>query len=130
MSLQRQNSLVSSSSFLHCRYSPRSSQGLVFGVSGHMPSSNVVSLKIYPGLFEVTGVNRSFFSPKMLILLKITWYGNGNHACWLATLYISYGSNNSPRVIWGHRGQKVVFAKMLFLHHITWYDGMKVHLCW
>ena len=29
----------------------------------------------------------------------------------LDPLYKSYGSKNSPGVIWGHRGQKVIFTK-------------------
>ena len=29
----------------------------------------------------------------------------------LDPLYKSYGSTNSPGVIWGHRGQKVIFTK-------------------
>ena len=33
------------------------------------------------------------------------------HIHQLDTLYKSYGSRNSPGVIWGHRGQKVIFTK-------------------
>ena len=33
------------------------------------------------------------------------------HIYQLDTLYKSYGSKNSPGVIWGHRGQKVIFTK-------------------
>ena len=29
----------------------------------------------------------------------------------LHTFYKSYGSRNSPGVIWGHRGQKFIFTK-------------------
>ena len=36
------------------------------------------TLKIHPGSLGVTGVKRSF-SPKMLFLLQITWYGHGTH---------------------------------------------------
>ena len=36
-------------------------------------------LEIQPGSFGVTGVKRSF-SPKLLFLLQITWYGRGTHA--------------------------------------------------
>ena len=34
------------------------------------------------------------------------------HINQLVTLYISYGRNNSSEVIWGHRGQKVIFTKI------------------
>ena len=44
------------------------------------------------------------------------------HIRQLDTLYKSYGSRNSPGVIWGHRGQKVIFTKnAMFLLQITWY---------
>ena len=33
------------------------------------------------------------------------------HIHQLDTLYKSYGSRNSPGVIWGHKGQKVIFTK-------------------
>ena len=33
----------------------------------------------FGGSLGVTGVKRSF-SPKMLFLLQITWYGHGTHA--------------------------------------------------
>ena len=33
------------------------------------------------------------------------------HIHQLDTLYKSYGSRNSAGVIWGHRGQKVIFTK-------------------
>ena len=35
-------------------------------------------LRNSPGSLGVTGVKRSF-SPKMLFLLQITWYGHGTH---------------------------------------------------
>ena len=35
------------------------------------------------------------------------------HIHQLDILYKSYGSRNSPEVIWGHRGQKFIFTKML-----------------
>ena len=38
-----------------------------------------MGLEIPPGVTWVTGVKRSF-SPKMLILLQITWFGHGTHA--------------------------------------------------
>ena len=129
-----------------------------------------MGLEIQSGSFGVTGVKRSF-SPKMLFLLHIAWYGHGTHAyssaryllqkLWvykfsrdhlgshgskghvhqkryfpfklhgmdmelmhihqLDTRYKFYGSRNSVGIIWGHRGQKVIFTKMLFLFHITWY---------
>ena len=34
--------------------------------------------EIHPGSLGVTGVKRSF-SPKMLFLLHIAWYGHGTH---------------------------------------------------
>ena len=63
------------------------------------------------GHVGVTGVKRSF-SLKTLLLLQITGYGHVTHvhtSAW--PLYKSYGSKNSPGVIWGHRGQKVIFTK-------------------
>ena len=47
------------------------------------PSTKVIGLKIHPGSLGVTGVKRSF-SPKMLFLLQITWYGHGTHTYWSA----------------------------------------------
>ena len=44
-----------------------------------IPSTKVMGLEIHPGSLGVTGVKRSF-SPKMLFLLQITWYGHGTHA--------------------------------------------------
>ena len=68
--------------------------------------------KIHPGSFGVTGVKRSF-SPKLLFLLQITWYGHVTHAYWSDRyLYRSNRSKNSSGVIWGHRGQKVHFTKI------------------
>ena len=70
-----------------------------------------MGLKIHPGSFGVTWVKRSF-SQEMLFLLHITWYGHVTHdgsSAW--PLYKSYGSRNSPGVIWGHCGQKVIFTK-------------------
>ena len=49
-----------------------------------------MGLEIHPGSLGVTGVKRSF-SPKMLFLLQITWFG---HIDQLDTL-IHYGSRNS-----------------------------------
>ena len=64
------------------------------------------------GHVGVTGV-KSPFSPKMLFLLQIKWYDDGTHIYihQLDTLYKSYGSKNSPGVIWGHRGEKFIFTK-------------------
>ena len=76
------------------------------------PSTKVMGLKIHPGSFGVTGVKRSF-SLKTLLLLQFTGYGHVTHvhaSAW-PPLYKSYGSKNSPGVIWGHRGQKVIFTK-------------------
>ena len=44
-----------------------------------LQSTKVMGLEIQPGSFGVTGVKRPF-SPKMLFLLQITWYGRGTHA--------------------------------------------------
>ena len=38
-----------------------------------------MGLEIHPGSLGVTGVKRSF-TPKLLFLLQIAWYGNGTHA--------------------------------------------------
>ena len=44
-----------------------------------IPSTKVIGLKNYPGSFGVTGV-KSSFSPKLLFLIQITWYGHVTHA--------------------------------------------------
>ena len=51
----------------------------------------------------------------MLFLLQIIWYSHGTHAYSSARYPLqSYGSTrNSAGVIWGHRGQKVIFTKNL-----------------
>ena len=36
------------------------------------------------------------------------------HIHQLDTLYKSYGSKNSPGVIWGHRGEKFIFTKKCY----------------
>ena len=62
----------------------------------------------------VKGQNVSFFFQnfKMLFLLQITWYSHVTYAySSLDILYKSYGSRNSLKVIWGHRGQKIIFTK-------------------
>ena len=43
------------------------------------PSTKVMGLKNHLGSFGVTGVKKSF-SPKMLLLLHITWHGYVTHA--------------------------------------------------
>ena len=43
--------------------------------------------EIHPGSLGVTGVKRSF-SPKMLILLQIAWYGHGSHTYWSARYHL------------------------------------------
>ena len=43
-----------------------------------IPSTKVMVVKIHPGSFGVIGVKRSF-SPKLLFLLQITWYGHVTH---------------------------------------------------
>ena len=66
------------------------------------PSTKVMGLKIHLGSFGVTGVKRSF-SPKMLLLLQITWHGYVTHA---------YPSARSPlsklwvSLTWGHLGSQ------------------------
>ena len=67
------------------------------------PSTKVMGLKIHLGSFGVTGVKRSF-SPKMLLLLQITWHGYVTHA---------YPSARSPlsklwvlKLTWGHLGSQ------------------------
>ena len=39
----------------------------------------------------------------------VMWFMHINQ---LDTLYKSYGRKNSSGVIWGHRGQKVIFTKI------------------
>ena len=68
-------------------------------------STKVITLKIHPGSFGVTWVKRSF-SPKMFQLKE-----NRSTDTWLDPLYRSYHIKNSSGVIWGHRGQKVIFIK-------------------
>ena len=75
------------------------------------PSTKVITLKIHPGSFGVTGVKRSF-SPKCFNSNRLrsidTWL---MHMHKLDSLYKSYHIKNSSGVIWGHRGQKVIFTK-------------------
>ena len=80
-----------------------------------------MGVEIQLGTFGVTGVKRSVL-PKCYFSYKL--YGivmELMHIRQLDTLYKSYGSRNSAGVIWGHRGQKIIFTKMLFLLQITWY---------
>ena len=44
------------------------------------------------------------------------------HIKQLDTLYKSYGFKNSSEVIWGHRGQKVIFTKNVISpsHYMVW----------
>ena len=42
------------------------------------------------------------------------------HVHQLETLYLCYGVKGQPGVIRGHRGQKVIFTKNVFLQ-ITWH---------
>ena len=75
------------------------------------------------------GSKRSF-SPKMLFLLQITWYGHVTHAYWSArhpTKVI--GLKNYPGSF-GVTGVKRSFSpKLLFLLQITWY-GHVTHAYW
>ena len=70
-----------------------------------------MGLEIQLRSFGVTGVKRSVL-PKCYFSYKL--YGivmELMHIRQLDTLYKSYGSRNSAGVIWGHRGQKVIFTK-------------------
>ena len=44
------------------------------------------------------------------------------HIDQIDTLYKSYGSKNSPGVIWGDRGHKVIFTKNAITHtdYMVW----------
>ena len=76
------------------------------------PSTKVMGLKIHPGSFGVTGVKKVIFTKKRYFSYKLQ-----GMVMWLMyihqldPLYKSYGSKNSPGVIWGHRGQKVIITK-------------------
>ena len=68
--------------------------------------------------------SKGFFSPKMLFLLQITWYGRGTHAYSSARYhYKRYRSRNSHRVIWGHGVKESFSPKMLFLLQFTWHNN-------
>ena len=81
-----------------------------------------IGTKIDMGSVDVTWVKRSF-SPKMLCLLQITWYGSVTH-----TFPSARHPYNSCRlkfkfgVIWGYWGQKVIFTKnaITSLYYIAW----------
>ena len=49
------------------------------------------------------------------------------HIDQLDTLYKSYGSKNSFGVIWGHRGQKVIFTKNSYRLHDMVMRFMHMH---
>ena len=82
-----------------------------------------MGLEIQLGSFGVTGVKRSvlpkcYFSYKLYgIIMELM------HIRQLDTLYKSYGSRNSAGVIWGHRGQKVIFTKNVVspLDYMVWW---------
>ena len=65
----------------------------------------------------------------MLFLLQITWYGHVTHAYWSARYSLkSYGSRNSPGVIWGHRGQKFIFIKNVITHNSYTVNSLNIKL--
>ena len=49
------------------------------------------------------------------------------HIDQLDTLYKSYGSKNLPGVIWGHRGQNIVFTQNVLTSPI--YSAYSYNLC-
>ena len=51
------------------------------------------------------------------------------HTHQLDTLYKSYGSRNSAGVIWGHRGQKVIFTKIAISpsYYMVYMGLMNIH---
>ena len=75
------------------------------------PSTYFMGSSVNLGSIGVTGVKRSF-SLKMLLLVHIIQHDHKIHTCssaWdpLPMLWVKYKSG----VIWGHRGQKVIFSK-------------------
>ena len=75
------------------------------------PSTKVIGLKIHPGSLGSKGSKGNFhqkcyFSYRLHDM--VTWLMYMHQ---LNTLYKNYWFKNSPRVIWGHRGQKVIFIK-------------------
>ena len=77
----------------------------------YIPSTKVMGLEIQSGSFGVTGV-KGHFHQKCYFSFRLHGMVIGlMHIHQLDTLYKSYGSRNSPGVIWGHRGQKVIFNK-------------------
>ena len=78
-----------------------------------------MGLEIHSGSLGVTGVKRSF-SPRMLFLLQITWYGHRTHACASARypLQIAWGLEIHLGSF-GVTGVKRLFLlKMLYLVQI------------
>ena len=71
-----------------------------------------MGLKIHPGSFGVTGVKKVIFTKNATSPTNYRVWSCDSCTCIsLTPLYKSYGSKNSPGVIWGHRGQKVIFTK-------------------
>ena len=70
------------------------------------PSTKVITLKIHPGSFWVTGVKRSFSlkcrNSSMLQSMTIRLI----HVHQLQTLYLGYGVKCQSGVNWGHWGKK------------------------
>ena len=46
----------------------------------------------------------------------------------LDTLYLCYGVKGQPGVVWGHRGQILIFTKMHYLLYVTYYIHV-THIC-
>ena len=67
----------------------------------------------------------------MLFLLQITWYGHVTHAYSSARYPLQkLWFKNSSGVIWGHRGQKVIFTKNAIsaTDYMLWScDSMHIH---
>ena len=82
-------------------------------------SYDQIGVKGRVGVTRVKKVKNS----KTLLLLQITRYGHVTHvyaSAW--PLYKSYYFKNSPGVIWGHSGQKVIFTKKAITRpsYIAW----------
>ena len=109
-------------------------------------------VKNYLRSFGVTGVKRSF-STCIFFKLSNCYFSDMLHGrvMWLIhisqldTLYKSYGRKNSSGVIWGHRGQILIFTKnalsplcyivypcnlyiIISLRHSTFIMGSKVNM--
>ena len=64
------------------------------------------------GHVGVTGVKKVIFTKNATSPTNYRVWSCDSCTCIsLTPLYKSYGSKNSPGVIWGHRGQKVIFTK-------------------